>query len=228
MKTARCFINVAGLVLLAWATALLIANWTTADFAQPRDPVLQLPIRSLSWIMTGLAAVAALICLFDERISFQTYGLAWLSTNIAVYSAGFLWSGARSSSVLWGNLSTAFGVPNYTLDLIVKVMFAMLLAGSYWMLIWIWWRARHGLPTEEIFLKTACIHCGGHIAFSEARTGQSIPCPHCETNITLQTPGNLKMSCFFCKEHIEFPAHAIGEKLKCPHCKNDITLKEPA
>jgi DNA-directed RNA polymerase subunit RPC12/RpoP len=67
-----------------------------------------------------------------------------------------------------------------------------------------------------------------HIRFDERNLSQKIPCPHCQTAITLRKPDLLKMACFFCEENVEFPAQAIGEKMPCPHCNMDITLKEPA
>jgi hypothetical protein len=89
-------------------------------------------------------------------------------------------------------------------------------------------RAAHKAELAAGFLKVSCPSCGGHIKFSIQNLGQKMPCPHCQTNITLRKPENLKVSCYFCKGHIEFPAHAIGQKLKCPHCHMDIGLKEPA
>lgn len=40
------------------------------------------------------------------------------------------------------------------------------------------------------FVKGACGHCGGHIEFPAAATGQAIPCPHCgrPTVLTPATP----------------------------------------
>jgi uncharacterized paraquat-inducible protein A len=74
----------------------------------------------------------------------------------------------------------------------------------------------------------SCPSCGIHIRFAGKNLGQKIPCPHCQTSITLRRPDLLKMACFFCHGHIKFPPHAIGEKISCPHCNMGITLKEPA
>jgi DNA-directed RNA polymerase subunit RPC12/RpoP len=74
----------------------------------------------------------------------------------------------------------------------------------------------------------ACPACGLHILFAAQSLGQQLPCPQCNTTVTLRKPDLLKTVCFFCKGHIEFPTHAIGEKIPCPHCKMDITLRDPA
>jgi len=97
--------------------------------------------------------------------------------------------------------------------------------GSYAALMRLWLKG--GLPQTIESIKMSCHSCGVHIEFAIQYIGQKIPCPHCQTTITLQKPENLKMSCFFCKEHIEFPSHATGQKIPCPHCAKTITLLNP-
>jgi uncharacterized paraquat-inducible protein A len=98
--------------------------------------------------------------------------------------------------------------------------------GSFAALLWPW--LRRLFPPASAFEKMTCPGCGVHIRFAIQNVGQNIPCPQCQTLITLRKPDLLKTLCFFCKGHIEFPAHAIGQKIHCPHCQMDITLKEPA
>lgn len=38
---------------------------------------------------------------------------------------------------------------------------------------------------EPKYLKSSCLHCGGHIEFPEAGVGQAIPCPHCGQSTVL-------------------------------------------
>ena len=41
---------------------------------------------------------------------------------------------------------------------------------------------------ETKYLKSSCLHCGGHIVFPEAGVGQTIPCPHCGQSTLLALP----------------------------------------
>ncbi len=220
-KAISIFRNSAGALLLALASALFLINWTSpADSVQPHDPIFLVSLNDLFWIIGGLVAVMALVCFFSERPRLAMFVLAWLAVNFLVCRIGLYWDGCPSLTGYLGGFSYAFGISAKAANAMTDMVFAYLLIGSC-LALWILRR----LPPPVEFQKMSCPACGAHVKFAAENLGQQIPCPQCQTIITLRKPGNLKMSCFFCHEHIEFPVHALGQKIKCPHCQMDITLK---
>jgi DNA-directed RNA polymerase subunit RPC12/RpoP len=223
----KLFTSSAGALLLFLATTLFIGNATNASLISPRDPLLMISIRNTFWIIGVLELGVALVCFFGKRDGLKAALVLWLVLNLCVYQIGLAWSaGGRAPIGFLGNLANAFGMSLSATYLLLKTGFLYLLAGSAASLFWNWVLERRRWANPS--LKMSCAQCGGHVEFFLRNLGQKVPCPHCQTAITLRKPDNLKMSCFFCQEHIEYPAHAIGEKLKCPHCHKDITLKETA
>jgi hypothetical protein len=242
MKLVRSFVYSAGAILLVAAFGrFLIATGNERGLSRP-DPVLGIPLRDAVIIVGGLELVTALICLFGKNIRLQIAWLAWLATNFIVFQIGLFWMHCRLQAACIGSLTDPLNLSSGTTGLVMEFMPIYLVFGSFAALIWGWFSkeakqarliaAQLRADQDDVsagLLKILCPCCGGKVKFASQNIGQQIPCPHCQTTITLRRPKeNLKMSCFFCHEHIEFPVHAVGTKLKCPHCKNDITLKEPA
>ncbi len=222
-KLTRCFIDSAAALLAAMAAALAICNFTNTGLVQPHDPLLMISMRNTFWIIGAIELFVALVCLFGKHLKFNAILVLWLAMNLFVYQIGFLWSGNhRGLGAYLGSLANTFGIASSTAYLILKIVALYLLIGSSITLLWLWREGAKG------YLKTACAHCGEHVAFLPQSLGQDIPCPHCKEAITLQVPGNLKMTCVLCGGHIEFPAHALGQKIPCPHCAKRITLLKPA
>jgi len=187
------------------------------------DPVFGLPFRQLMLLLGAAQLLVAAVCLFTRKRALSLGLIVWLAVNFLVYRLG-LWAEGwhQSCGFLLELLSPSLRIA----DLFECVSAALLLAGSGAAL----WFGKHAAAgtTHGKSLKLPCPSCGGHIKFPVENLGRRIPCPHCQTLITLRKTENLKTSCYFCKGHIEFPAHAIGRRIPCPHCKMDITLKEPA
>jgi DNA-directed RNA polymerase subunit RPC12/RpoP len=226
----RIFTYSSGALLLAAASAGFITNWASAGFTTPHDPIFMISIRLLFWIVGGVGLAVALVCLFGRKISLQLTLILWLSMNLVMYRAGLACFGMRGGfRGYFANLSGVFGISPNTADEMLKIMVLYLLIGSSISLLfpWAWTRMRKVSVQTNGHIKNFCPSCGGKVEFPVDGIGREIPCPHCQTTITLRKRENLKMSCFFCKEHIEFPAHALGQKIHCPHCNMDITLKEP-
>ena len=213
----------AGALLLAFALALFLINWTSpADYAPPHDPFFALPLNALFWIIGGIAAAAALICLFSERMTLPVLLPLWLAVNYLICRIGLIFEGCHNLAGYFVGFSYDFGISASGVNTLVDMVFAYLLIGS----LVAFWLARR-LPAPVEFQKMPCPSCGGHVKFPTQNLGLKGECPHCQATITLSKPNEmLKMSCFFCKEHIEFSAHALGRKIKCPRCKMEIGLKE--
>jgi hypothetical protein len=220
----RLLINFSGGLLLAVALSLFLVNWTSPVYVVlPLDPLFAMSLRLLFWILGDFALAVSLICLFDDRPTRQMLFLCSLATVFAAYQIGVYCAGCRGLSGYLGGFSRTFGISAYVTNILSTFVFGYLLVVSYGSLIWLWRRRK----LEVNFLKMSCPDCGGHIKFAVMNLGGQIPCPHCQTAVTLRKPEeNFKMACFFCQEHIEFPSHALGVKTQCPHCKKDITLQQ--
>lgn len=217
----RYFTNSVVVLLAMFATALFAGNAACLRLTQPRDPLLAISMDALLWIL-GLGALAvALVCVRSTKPRLQLALVGWFAANVVVYRVGLYWVGVPD---IRGYVSSLAGVFNLSAGLaagLLNGLFLYLFTVSAALLAW----STLG-KAEEVALKAICARCGGHIAFSPRNLGRSVPCPHCQSSVTLRSPENLKMSCYFCKGHIEFPPHARGTKLKCPHCGMDITLKQ--
>ncbi|MGO8931109.1 MAG: hypothetical protein ACLQU3_29995 [Limisphaerales bacterium] len=222
-RLALYFTYSAAALLAAFSTALFLGNIAASRLVQPHDPLLGIGTNTLSWIL-GIGATAVLLaCIYMREPRFKLALLLWFAAIAVIYRVGLQWQGVHNLGGYTGSLAHAFDLSNRFANSLLNLLLLYLFAGSAALLLW---NVLAG--PEEVPLKAACTHCGGHIAFSAGNLGQTVLCPHCLKETTLHKPGMLKMSCFFCKGHIEFPAYAIGEKIRCPHCKMDITLKEPA
>lgn len=227
MNLIKLFIHSAGGILLAAALIRFVIVVGDAPVLALPEPMLGIPLHYAVLTIGGIELVVALICLFGKQAGFQIGWLAWLTTAFLVYRIGLYWMHHHPQATCIGGLTDPLHLSHGIMGAIVEIMPFYLLIGSYVAVIW-FWLEESTMAQIAGSLKMSCPYCGGHIMFATQNLGQNIPCPHCQTNITLRKPDLLKTACFFCREHIEFPAHAIGEKISCPHCKMDITLKEPA
>ncbi|MFM2296039.1 MAG: hypothetical protein RLZZ350_2452 [Verrucomicrobiota bacterium] len=227
MKLIKIFIYSAGSILLgAGLVRFVIALGHLQVLAVP-EPLLGIPLRHAVFLVGIYEVAVALICLFGRSIKLQLIWLFWLLANYFIYRIGLFFSGIHPQGTCIGSLNDPFHLHEGNSAVLFALLPYYLLFVSLLALCWLWRASRITQSANQ--LKMSCPACGVHIEFAHPNTGQKIPCPQCQTAITLRRPDeNLKISCFFCQGHIEFPAHAIGEKIKCPHCQMDITIKEPA
>ncbi len=223
-KVASFLLKSAGAMLLALAAALFLINLASpTDWVQPLDPLLNIPLNELFWIIGGLASIVAFVCIFSERPRLTTFFVAWLACNFWVYRIMLSANGFHGLSGFLASFTDEFGISEKVAEIMSEFLLVYLLGASGVAV----WALKGMLPPDE-FEIMSCPACGLRIQFTIERLGQTMSCPQCKIAIKLRRPENLKMSCFFCQGHIAFPAHALGEKIRCPHCKMDITLKEPA
>jgi len=219
-KLIQYFISSVTALLGAFAAALFLCNIANAKLVEPRDPLFALRTSTLFWILGMEATAVALACVYARPSRFKLGVVLWFAATVAIYRLGLQWQGVHNLCGYTASLAHTFGLSNGFAIALLNLLFSYLFTGSAALLLW---DCLAGPGETE--LKGACIHCGGHLAFSSSRLGQTVPCPHCSKETPLRKPGMRKMSCYFCKGHIEFPTHAIGQKISCPHCKMDITLK---
>ncbi len=177
-KVIRFFTVSAGVLLLALATAMIIANWASAGLTQPHDQILLVPMQYLFWIASAAELVMSLICFFGDKIWLKQTFIFLLAANFWVYHLAY----GNGLSGYLGSLADAFGVSPHTAELILEIAFLYLLIGSScsWLLF--------PMKENQGYLKIACAHCGGHIVFYQREINQNIKCPHCAATIVLQVP----------------------------------------
>jgi len=178
----RHFTNLAGMLLLAASAALFIGNWAGFGLLQPRDPIIQVSMRTLFWIAGAGGAIVALVCLFGRQAYFKLSLLLWLTTNLLVYHVFLcLNTGRHNTSFFLVGAARPFALtPGFTL-LLARIIVGGLWLGSVISLLWLWLASRGSL-------KCACEHCGGHICFPAKGMGWRIACPHCQAVTVLRPP----------------------------------------
>lgn len=222
-KLAHCFVNSAVALLAGVAVAFFIANLAATSLVQPHDPVLMVSMRTVFWIFGAAGLTVSLFCAFTSNLEMKNVLILWLSLDVVIYGFCFQWGAAHDILGYLGALAESFEISTSTVSTVLTVVFLYLLAGSSSLLILSWLQAI--LEEAGEYLRIPCPSCGGKIKFSPVNVGQQIPCPHCQTILTLRKPGELmKMTCVLCGGHVEFPAHALGQKIQCPHCAKTITL----
>ncbi len=240
-KWIKFFIPSAGAILLAAALMRFIIAVGNAQIMPLPEPMLGIQLRYAVLMVGGFELVVALICLFGKHAGLQIGWLAWLSTNYIVFQAALWWTHCQLQGTCLGSLTDPLRLSRGTSGLIMTFVPLYLAAGSFAAGFWLAFskdaRTARQLAAQELagqrdtaagLLKMPCPACGVHIKFAIQNLGQHIPCPHCQSTITLRKPENLKMTCVLCGGHVEFPAHALGQKIPCPHCAKTITLLKPA
>jgi DNA-directed RNA polymerase subunit RPC12/RpoP len=246
MKTnwIKPFIYSAGGILLAAALIrFLIAAGHHPALALP-EPLLGIPLRYALLAVGTLELIVAGICLFGKNARLQAAWLAWLGTNFVVFQIGLVWMHVHPQTTCLGSLTDPLDLARgFTGEIMTFLPFYVLL-GSFAALMAPWLAKQKvgqasslskaasaacpspATPAYARFLKISCTACGGHIEFPTNLFGGQIPCPHCQSVITLQKAASIKMACPACGGHLEFPDHAQGQQIPCPHCQTQITLKK--
>jgi len=225
----QAFVKSAGIILLTAASERLLIAIGSAQYLSLPDAALGIPLRYAILTVGGIELLVALICLFNKRVHLQIAWLSWLATDFVVFRAGLLWMNCHPQATCIGPLTDPLHLARGAWGLILTILSVYVVLGSYLGLVFLLLDERSARlrSRNAEFVKIFCFACGGHIKFNVQNLGQIIPCPHCNTAITLRKPEEcLKMSCFFCHEHIEFPVHALGRKIKCPHCDMEVGLRE--
>jgi len=219
-KIIRPYIYTTGVLLLATASALLLANLMPRpmDSIPIKDPIFITNISNIFWIICGIMTAMSLFCLYGRTQKLQLDIILWLAINILIGYIALFYMNIKGINGYLGYMTQAFNLSAPAITVLLMIAIAYLFIGSATLAIYL-----HTHPQ----LKMACPACGGHIEFSPKNTGQQTHCPLCRTSITLRKHDELiKMTCFYCQEHIEFPTHALGQKIPCPHCGKTIALKE--
>lgn len=221
-RGSNWFVYSAGGILALAGINHVLDAFSGSQVYSLRDPIFGMSFHHLLPLLGTCELVVAWFCLFTNRKTLSLGLVIWLVINLMLLRLGFGIMGWHHPYTFIGGLADGLNLSPLAADGIVWAATLFLITGSGILL-----RTEFRTEKKSQTQTMPCPSCGGHIRFSIRNLGQKIPCPHCQTNITLRKPGLLKMACFFCKGHIAFPAHALGTKMPCPHCQKDITLLEP-
>ena len=147
MKVAQTFIYSAIAILMLTAISKIISSFGNGNILHTHDPIIGIPFRCLLLFASSIEIAVALICLFCARSLIKIGLLAWLATSFTLYRIDLILIGWHKPCSCLGNLTDAIHISPKTGDMIMKVVLAYLLIGSYGCLFWLWrQRKKASLP----------------------------------------------------------------------------------
>ncbi len=156
MKLARLFLYSAVPILLVSAIAKFISGFGHGSVLGTRDPVLGISFRTLFFAAALLETVIALLCYYVKPIWLATACLAWLATTLAAYRFGLWLVGWHKPCNCLGSLTDALHIPASVVDILMKIVLAYLLVGSYASLFW-FWRVHCLMAAQEPATSSSCV-----------------------------------------------------------------------
>jgi hypothetical protein len=151
-KTARLFLLVAGVLLLATAAAKLISSFGGTRILGNSDPITGLAFRNEFRLVGAVELAAALFCFFGKGVKLKAGLVAWLATTFVAYRLDLGWIGYRKPCACLGNLTDALHISPQAADNAMKIVLAYLLLGSCATLFWLWrqnWKAGGRIQNVE-------------------------------------------------------------------------------
>ncbi len=138
----RIFYGSAAVILFLTAAAKLVSATGKARALALPDPLLTLTNREVLVLVGGIELLLAGYLLFGRRSWLKAPLVAWLATNFLIYRLGLVWMGIHAPCGCLGTITDALAIPPATVDLLMKIVLAYLLAAGYGLLLLEWWRGR--------------------------------------------------------------------------------------
>ncbi len=143
MKSSRrVFYGSAAVILIFTAAAKLLSATGAARALALKDPLLTLTHREVLVLTGVIELLLAGYLFFGKKPLLKTSLVAWLATNFLIYRVGLVWMGVHKPCGCLGTITDALSIPPTTVDLLMKIVLAYLLAGSYALLLLEWWPGR--------------------------------------------------------------------------------------
>jgi len=106
------------------------------------DPIFAIQFSHLMFIAGVLELVVASICFFNNLRILGQCATAWLATSLLIYRIGLWWIGWHRPCHCLGDFADALRISSQTADMIIKIILAYLLVGSYAALFHAWWKLK--------------------------------------------------------------------------------------
>ena len=138
----RVFYGSAVVILIVTASAKLVSATGKARALALPDPLLMLTHREVLVLAGSIELLLAGYLLFGRRSWLKAPLVAWLATNFLIYRLGLMWMGVHKPCSCLGTITDALSIAPATIDLLMKIVLAYLLASGYGLLFIEWWRGR--------------------------------------------------------------------------------------
>jgi hypothetical protein len=141
-QTRSFFLDLAAIVLFAFAALNLLAAFSSAISLNSPDPILPLSNRGILWWSGGAELLCSAYLLVGKNNGMKLLWLAWLTSYLAVYRAGLCHVGAANFGDCLGNFDEWFLIRPRTMAITSEVLIGFLLAGSYGLVTVEWIKSR--------------------------------------------------------------------------------------
>ena len=142
------YARLAGVLLLISGFAKIVSACGTSHILQMTDSVLNISYRFEFWAVGIIEVAVAGFCFSKGCLLWRIGLVALLATNFTFYRIGMFWIGGRKYCPCMGNLTDAIGVSPQIADMVMKIILAFLLLGSYYNLFWLWRQKRKAAPAS--------------------------------------------------------------------------------
>lgn len=121
----------AGAMLLATGGGKILSALGQAAILQRIDPIFPVQFGHLM-LTAGIAELlVACICFSGKLKVVGHFAVAWLATIILIYRVGLWWIGWHRPCHCLGDFTDALHISSQTADMVMKIVLAYLLVGSY-------------------------------------------------------------------------------------------------
>lgn len=136
-RSVLFFVYSSATLLGITAIAKILSAGGDAHILLVQDPVLLMPYRYLFYIVGTCELFVAFHCVFGTRSGLKVALLAGLSTSLLAYRVGVWWLGFKKPCPCLGNLTDALHISPEGAGIMMKIVLAYLLFGSYLSLMWL-------------------------------------------------------------------------------------------
>jgi hypothetical protein len=131
------FVISAGVLLAVVGGAKWWSATGDARILKQTAPLLGIPWRDAMILLGGLEIALSLFCLLHYRRRSARLFVQWISLNFALYQAGLWWIGWATCGCQ-GQITNALRLSDQTAGIVIKLLLAWLLLGSWG--LWLWER----------------------------------------------------------------------------------------
>ncbi len=146
---ANRFVRFAAIILIITGGAKIWSALGSAKVLIVSDPLVGMEFRYLLLLVGIIELLVAFICLLSRRDLLRTLLVVWLSTNFLIYRLGLRMIDWHKPCSCLGNLTDALYIPPSIADLVMKIILAYLLIGSYATFFWLWRQNRKAVSATS-------------------------------------------------------------------------------